>query len=65
MCCFDLEKHEELNDSNMIVVLWEMVFRGTDTVAILLEWILAGMVLHLEIQAKAEDEIDDAIGNLK
>ncbi|KAE8719805.1 Cytochrome P450 78A3 [Hibiscus syriacus] len=59
----DLEKHEKLSDSDMIAVLWEMIFRGTDTVAILLEWILARMVLHPEIQAKAQTEIDSVVGN--
>ncbi|CAK9152805.1 unnamed protein product [Ilex paraguariensis] len=33
----DLEKENRLSDSDMIAVLWEMIFRGTDTVAILLE----------------------------
>ncbi|XVE91629.1 hypothetical protein REPUB_Repub01dG0026700 [Reevesia pubescens] len=61
----DLEKHEKLNDSDMIAVLWEMIFRGTDTVAILLEWILARMILHPEIQAKAQAEIDAVVGNSK
>ncbi|XVF03178.1 hypothetical protein REPUB_Repub04eG0238700 [Reevesia pubescens] len=61
----DLEKHEKLSDSDMIAVLWEMIFRGTDTVAILLEWILARMVLHPEIQAKAQAEIDAVVGNSK
>ncbi|KAE8730012.1 Cytochrome P450 78A5 [Hibiscus syriacus] len=61
----DLEKHEKLSDSDMIAVLWEMIFRGTDTVAILLEWILARMVLHPEIQAKAQDEIDSVVGNTR
>ena len=40
-----------------------MIFRGTDTVAILLEWILARMVLHPEIQAKAQCEIDSVVGS--
>lgn len=40
-----------------------MIFRGTDTVAILLEWILARMVLHPEIQAKAQSEIDNVTGS--
>ncbi|GKF61141.1 cytochrome P450 78A5-like protein, partial [Tanacetum coccineum] len=40
-----------------------MIFRGTDTVAILLEWIMARMVLHQDIQAKAQDEIDEHVGN--
>ncbi|OMO72028.1 Cytochrome P450 [Corchorus olitorius] len=61
----DLEKHEKLNDSDMIAVLWEMIFRGTDTVAILLEWILARMVLHPEIQSKAQAEIDTVVGKSK
>ncbi|KAK5771241.1 cytochrome P450 78A5-like [Gossypium arboreum] len=60
-----LEKHEKLSDSDMIAVLWEMIFRGTDTVAILLEWILARMVLHPEIQAKAQAEIDGVVGSSK
>lgn len=41
----------------------EMIFRGTDTVAILLEWILARMVLHPELQSKAQSEIDEVVGN--
>ena len=40
-----------------------MIFRGTDTVAILLEWILARMVIHPDIQAKAQAEIDSVIGS--
>jgi cytochrome P450 len=39
-----------------------MIFRGTDTVAILLEWIMARMVLHQDIQKKAHQEIDMCIG---
>ncbi|KAI3463822.1 hypothetical protein Pfo_020485 [Paulownia fortunei] len=58
----DLEKENRLCDSDMIAVLWEMIFRGTDTVAILLEWILARMILHPNIQATAQDEIDSVIG---
>lgn len=40
-----------------------MIFRGTDTVAILLEWILARMVLHQEIQAEAQAEIEAVVRN--
>ncbi|CAN8239739.1 unnamed protein product [Cochlearia groenlandica] len=40
-----------------------MIFRGTYTVAILLEWILAKMVLHQDIQAKAQAEIDAILGD--
>nr|WAW38269.1 CYP78A377 [Plumbago zeylanica] len=59
----DLDGESAVIDSDMIAVLWEMIFRGTDTVAILLEWILARMVLHPEIQAKAQAEIDSLVGS--
>ncbi|KAJ8536325.1 hypothetical protein K7X08_034726 [Anisodus acutangulus] len=58
----DLEKENKLSDSDMIAVLWEMIFRGTDTVTILLEWILARMVLHPDIQAKVQCEMDNVVG---
>ncbi|KAL2349146.1 hypothetical protein Fmac_003146 [Flemingia macrophylla] len=59
----DLENEHKLSESDMIAVLWEMIFRGTDTVAILLEWILARMVLHPEIQEKVQSEIDGVCGS--
>ncbi|TVU17683.1 hypothetical protein EJB05_33733, partial [Eragrostis curvula] len=59
----DLEGDEKLSDSDMIAVLWEMIFRGADTVAILLEWVMARMVLHLDIQAKAQAELDAVVGS--
>ncbi|GAB2251739.1 hypothetical protein Droror1_Dr00004586 [Drosera rotundifolia] len=61
----DLDGENKLSDSDMIAVLWEMIFRGTDTVAILLEWILARMVLHQDIQAKVQAEIDNVVGTDK
>ncbi|KAA0034196.1 cytochrome P450 78A5-like [Cucumis melo var. makuwa] len=57
-----LPKEDQLSDSDMVAVLWEMIFRGTDTIAILLEWIMARMILHPDIQAKAQDEIDLCVG---
>lgn len=35
-----------------------MIFRGTDTVAVLIEWILARMVLHPDVQRKVQTELD-------
>lgn len=61
----ELEGENRLTDSDMIAVLWEMIFRGTDTVAILLEWILARMVLHPDIQTKAQIEIDNTVGTAR
>lgn len=40
-----------------------MIFRGTDTVAILIEWVLARMVLHQDVQKKVHEEIDMVVGN--
>ncbi|XP_009388744.2 cytochrome P450 78A5-like [Musa acuminata AAA Group] len=57
-----LQKEEKLSDADMVAVLWEMIFRGTDTVAILLEWIVARVVLHPDIQSKAQSEIDSVVG---
>ncbi|XP_022733748.1 cytochrome P450 78A9-like [Durio zibethinus] len=53
---------DRLSDNDMIAVLWEMIFRGTDTVAVLIEWILARMVLHPEIQLRVQTELDQVIG---
>lgn len=39
-----------------------MIFRGTDTVAVLIEWILARMVLHPEYQSRVQDELDRVVG---
>ncbi|KAF3431599.1 hypothetical protein FNV43_RR26330 [Rhamnella rubrinervis] len=61
----DLDKDAKLTEPDMIAVLWEMIFRGTDTVAILLEWVLARMVLHPDIQAKAQAEIDTVVGRTR
>lgn len=40
-----------------------MIFRGTDNIAVLLEWIMARMVIHQDIQNKVQDELDMCIGN--
>jgi cytochrome P450 len=61
---FNSMRQEDLTG---MILLWdnvtqEMIFRGTDTVALLLEWIMARMVVHPEIQAKAQEELDTCIG---
>lgn len=53
---------DRLSDSDMIAVLWEMIFRGTDTVAVLIEWILARLVLHPDVQSKVHAELDKVVG---
>lgn len=57
-----LQHSDKLADSDMIAVLWEMIFRGTDSIAVLIEWILARLVLHPEIQSKVHDELDNVVG---
>lgn len=39
-----------------------MIFRGTDTVAVLIEWVLARLVLHPDVQARVHDELDRVVG---
>ncbi|KAK1382266.1 Cytochrome P450, family 78, subfamily A, polypeptide 6 [Heracleum sosnowskyi] len=51
-----------LSEADMVAVLWEMIFRGTDTVAVIIEWILARMVLHPTIQAKVHEELNRVVG---
>uniref|UniRef100_J3N8F1 Uncharacterized protein n=2 Tax=Oryza brachyantha TaxID=4533 RepID=J3N8F1_ORYBR len=58
-----MPEDERLQDSDLIAVLWEMIFRGTDVVAILLEWALARMVLHPDIQSKVQQELDMVVGH--
>ncbi|CAO2829737.1 unnamed protein product [Amaranthus hypochondriacus] len=58
-----LPNEEQLSHSDMVAVLWETIFRGADTVATLLEWTMARMVLHQDVQAKAQEELDLCIGN--
>nr|QNS30007.1 cytochrome P450 [Nothapodytes nimmoniana] len=60
-----LQGAEKLCDSDMVAVLWEMIFRGTDTVAVLIEWILARMVVHPDVQAKVQEELDSMVGKTK
>ncbi|KAL0432027.1 UNVERIFIED_CONTAM: cytochrome [Sesamum radiatum] len=58
-----LDGDEKLNEDDMIAVLWEMIFRGTDTVALLTEWVMAELVLHPEVQAKLRQELKAVVGD--
>ncbi|KAL6660259.1 hypothetical protein ACP70R_002381 [Stipagrostis hirtigluma subsp. patula] len=57
-----LQGSEGLADADIAAVLWEMVFRGTDAMAVLMEWTLARLVLHPDVQAKAHRELDEFVG---
>lgn len=39
-----------------------MIFRGTDATAVLMEWALARLVLHPDVQAKVHAELDEVVG---
>ncbi|KAE8681575.1 Cytochrome P450 78A6 [Hibiscus syriacus] len=57
-----LQGADKLSDSDVVAVLWEMIFRGTDTVAVMIEWILARIVLHPDVQSRVHDELDKVVG---
>ncbi|MBA0662200.1 hypothetical protein Goklo_006376 [Gossypium klotzschianum] len=58
-----LDGDDKLNEEDMEAVLWEMIFRGTDTTALLTEWIMAELVLNPEIQSKLHQELVVAVGD--
>lgn len=57
-----LQGGDKLSDADMVAVLWEMIFRGTDTVAVLIEWVLARLVMHQDVQARVHEELDRVVG---
>ncbi|KAK6938215.1 Cytochrome P450 [Dillenia turbinata] len=58
-----LDGEEKLEDNDMIAILWEMIFRGTDTTALLTEWVMAELVLNPDVQAKLQNELDVVLGD--
>lgn len=58
-----LDGEDKLSQEDMIAVLWEMIFRGTDTTALLTEWVMAELVLHEDIQSELNNEINNVVGN--
>jgi cytochrome P450 len=57
-----LQGEDKLDEDDMIAVLWEMIFRGTDTTALLTEWAMAELVLNPETQKRAQAELDQVVG---
>ncbi|KAI6691167.1 hypothetical protein NL676_027995 [Syzygium grande] len=58
-----LNSGEELSEDDTIAILWEMIFRGTDTVALLTEWTMAELVLNPNAQTKLQSELDLVLGD--
>ncbi|XP_051139844.1 cytochrome P450 78A7-like [Andrographis paniculata] len=52
-----LDGPEKLEEDDMVAVLWEMIFRGTDTTALLTEWIMAELVLNPNVQSTLHSEL--------
>ncbi|CAL9147254.1 unnamed protein product [Musa hybrid cultivar] len=50
------------DEGDMIAVAWEMMFRGTDTTALLTEWVIAELVLHPKVQIRLRLDIDATVG---
>ncbi|XAR62217.1 hypothetical protein NMG60_11016897 [Bertholletia excelsa] len=58
-----LEGEEKLEEDDMVAVLWEMIFRGTDTTALLTEWVMAELILNPDVQAKLRQELETLTSN--
>ncbi|KAK4766822.1 hypothetical protein SAY87_008464 [Trapa incisa] len=57
-----LDGEERLQEDDIIAILWEMIFRGTDTTALLTEWVMAELVLNPHVQKRLQGELDRAAG---
>ncbi|GLJ48570.1 hypothetical protein SUGI_1024650 [Cryptomeria japonica] len=57
-----LQGHHNLHDDDIIAVLWEMIFRGTDTVALVTQWTMVELVLNEEMQGRAQVELEAVVG---
>ncbi|KAI3465411.1 hypothetical protein Pfo_022074 [Paulownia fortunei] len=58
-----LDGEEKLDEDDMVAVLWEMIFRGTDTTALLTEWIMAELILNPQVQATLHSELQNIVSN--
>ncbi|KAL0324923.1 UNVERIFIED_CONTAM: cytochrome [Sesamum radiatum] len=58
-----LEGEEKLDEDDMVAVLWEMIFRGTDTTALLTEWTMAELILNPNVQSRLRSELENIVQN--
>ncbi|KAK6139027.1 hypothetical protein DH2020_027225 [Rehmannia glutinosa] len=58
-----LDGEDTLDEDDMVAVLWEMIFRGTDTTALLTEWIMAELILNPKIQKTLHSELQNLASN--
>ncbi|KAJ0964264.1 hypothetical protein J5N97_029386 [Dioscorea zingiberensis] len=57
------EGNRKLTDDELVTICSEFLNAGTDTTSTTLEWIMAEMVKHQEIQRKVFDEIQQVAGS--
>ncbi|KAM0945590.1 putative cytochrome P450 [Dioscorea sansibarensis] len=57
------EENRKLTDDELATICSEFLSAGTDTTATSLEWIMANLVKHQEIQSKLFDEIQGVVGS--
>ncbi|KAM0945588.1 putative cytochrome P450 [Dioscorea sansibarensis] len=57
------EGNRKLTDDELVTICSEFLNAGTDTTATALEWIMANLVKHQEIQAKLFEEIQGVVGS--
>ncbi|XP_039126161.1 cytochrome P450 89A2-like [Dioscorea cayenensis subsp. rotundata] len=57
------EGNRKLDDNELVTICSEFLTGGTDTTATALEWIIANLVKHQEIQTKLFDEIQQVVGS--
>ncbi|XP_008800986.2 cytochrome P450 89A2-like [Phoenix dactylifera] len=56
------EENRNLTEDEIIVLCSEFLNAGTDTTSTALQWIMAELVKHQEVQAKLLEEIEDVVG---
>ncbi|GLU07073.1 hypothetical protein SLE2022_240480 [Rubroshorea leprosula] len=58
-----LDGTDMLCEDDTVAVLWEMIFRGTDTTGLLTEWVMAELVLNPDSQTQLHQELDLVVGD--
>ena len=53
---------DTLNDDERHVVIWDIIFGGTDTTATTNEWLIYFMINYPEVQKKVQAELDRVVG---
>ncbi|KAH7446516.1 hypothetical protein KP509_01G060200 [Ceratopteris richardii] len=57
-----LQKKNDLSDTHIIGLLWDMITAGMDTTAITVEWAMAEVIRNPCVQKRVREELDRVIG---